>query len=92
MNYNSESGQRQQVVVVVGGLVPLERLPPAAANKKAPAERKHVLAGVGFAVTKRRYASREGKVSCFDGVVAVVDADDHGKPHCLFYDLNNPMC
>src|SRR5699024_1491036 len=69
-----DGGQRHQVVVVVGGLVPLDWLPSAAANKKTPAERKHVLAGVGFAVTERRNAGREGTVSCFDGVVAVVDA------------------
>ena len=30
--------QRQQVVVVVYGLVPLDRLPPGATNKKAPAK------------------------------------------------------
>ena len=30
--------QRQQVVVVVYGLVPLDRLPPCATNKKAPAK------------------------------------------------------
>ena len=30
--------QRQQVVVVVHGLVPLDRLPPGATNKKAPAK------------------------------------------------------
>ena len=69
--------QRQQVVVVVGGLVPLDRLPPAAANKKTPAEREHVLAGVGFLASARGDASREGTVSCFDGVVAVVDANYH---------------
>ena len=84
LQFLCDSGQRQQVVVVVGGLVPLDRLPPAAANKKTPAEREHVLAGVGFAVTKRRYAGREGTVSCFDGVVAVVDANSHGKPHFLY--------
>ena len=72
--------QRQQVVVVVDGFVALDRLPPAAANKKAPAEREHVLAGVRFAVTEGRDAGREGTVSGLDGVIAVVDADDHGKP------------
>ena len=30
--------QRQQVIVVVYGLVPLDRLPPGATNKKAPAK------------------------------------------------------
>ena len=30
--------QRQQIVVVVHGLVPLDRLPPGATNKKAPAK------------------------------------------------------
>ena len=30
--------QRQQIVVVVYGLVPLDRLPPGATNKKAPAK------------------------------------------------------
>ena len=30
--------QRQQVVVVIYGLVPLDRLPPRATNKKAPAK------------------------------------------------------
>ena len=75
-----DGGQRQQEVVVVGGLVPLDRLPSAATNKKTPAERKRVLTGVRFAVTEGRDAGREGTVSCFDGVVAVVDADDHGKP------------
>ena len=54
--------------------LPLDRLPPAAANKKTPVERKHVLAGVRFTVTERCNASREGTVSCFDGVIAVVDA------------------
>ena len=70
--------QRQQVVVVVGGFVALDRLPPAAANKKTPAEREHVLAGVRFAVTEGRDAGREGTVSGFDGVVAVVDTKNHG--------------
>ena len=83
LQFLRDCSQRQQVVVVVGGLVPLDRLPPAAANKKTPAEREHVLAGVGFAVTERRNAGREGTVSCFDGVVAVVDANDHGKPRFL---------
>ena len=70
--------QRQQVVVVVGGLVPLDRLSPAAANKKTPAERKHVLAGVGFVGTTGGDTGGEGTVSSFDGVVAVVDAKNHG--------------
>ena len=30
--------QRQQVIVVVHGFIPLDRLPPGAANKKAPAK------------------------------------------------------
>ena len=70
--------QRQQVVVVAGGFVALDRLPPAATNKKAPAEREHVLAGVRFAVTEGRDAGREGAISGFDGVVAVVDTKNHG--------------
>ena len=69
--------QRQQVVVFVDCLVPLDRLPPAAANKKTPAERKHVLAGVGFVTTAGGDTSREGTVSGFDGVVAVIDANYH---------------
>ena len=83
LQFLRDCSQRQQVVVVVGGLVPLDRLPPTAANKKTPAERKHVLAGVRFAASAVCDASREGTVSCFDGVVAVVDANDHGKPRFL---------
>ena len=71
----------------VDGFVALDRLPPAAANKKAPAEREHVLAGVRFAVTEGRDAGREGTVSGFDGVVAVVDGNDHVEPHFLFMDF-----
>ena len=33
-----DSCQRQQIVVVVYGLVTLDRLPPGATNKKAPAK------------------------------------------------------
>ena len=79
--------QRQQVVVVVGGLVALDRLPPATANKKAPAEREHVLAGVRFAVAEGRDAGREGTVSGLDGVVTVVNGNDHVEPHFLFMDF-----
>ena len=78
-----DGGQRQQVVVVVGSFVPLDGLPPAAANKKTPAEREHILAGVGLTVTERCNASREGTVSGFDGVKAVVDTDNHGMPRFL---------
>ena len=71
-----DSRQRQQEVVVVGGLLPLDRLPPAAANKKTPAEREHVLAGVRLMAAAGCNASREGTVSGFDGVIAVVDANN----------------
>ena len=69
--------QRQQVVIVVGSLVPLDRLPPAAANKKTPAEREHVLAGVRFMTAAVCDACWERAVSCLDGVVAVIDANYH---------------
>ena len=39
MNLLCDSCQCQQVVVVVYGLVPLDRLPPGATNKKAPVKR-----------------------------------------------------
>lgn len=38
LNLLCDSCQCQQVVVVVYGLVPLDRLPPGATNKKAPAK------------------------------------------------------
>lgn len=79
--------QRQQVVVVAGGFVALDRLPPAAANKKAPAEREHVLAGVRFAVTEGRDAGREGTVSGLDGVVTVVDTKNHGVLSFCVWDV-----
>ena len=78
LQFLRDGRQRQQVVVVVGGLVALDRLPPAAANKKTPAEREHVLAGVRFAVAEGRDAGREGTVSGLDGVVTVVDTKNHG--------------
>ena len=53
-------------------------------HKKTPAERKHVLAGVGFVTAAVCDASREGTVSGFDGVVAVVDTNDHGMPRFLY--------
>src|SRR5699024_9145542 len=45
LDFFSDGRQRQQVVVFVDCLVPLDRLPPAAANEKTPAEREYVLAG-----------------------------------------------
>ncbi|WP_295424696.1 hypothetical protein, partial [uncultured Subdoligranulum sp.] len=38
------------------------------------------------AVTERRNACRERTISGFNGVVAVVDTDDHGKPHFLCFE------
>ena len=38
LDFLGDSRQRQQVVVVIHGLVPLDRLPPGATNKKAPAK------------------------------------------------------
>lgn len=38
LNLLCDSCQRQQIVVVVRRLVPLDRLPPGASNKKAPAK------------------------------------------------------
>ena len=57
---------------------------PLPQTKKTPAERKHVLAGVGFVTAAGCDASREGTVSGFDGVVAVVDTNDHGMPRFLY--------
>ena len=37
-DFHGNSRQRQQVVVVVRSLIPLDRLPPCATNKKAPAK------------------------------------------------------
>ena len=84
LQFLRDCSQRQQVVVVVGGFVPLDRLPPTATNKKTPAERKHVLAGVRLMAAAGCNASREGTVSGFDGVIAVVDTDDHGMPRFLY--------
>ena len=38
LDFLGDSRQRQQVVVVIYGLIPLDRLPPGATNKKAPAK------------------------------------------------------
>lgn len=71
----------QQVVVVVDRLVALDRLPPGAANKKTPAERKHVLAGVGFVAPVVDNTGWEGAISRFHSIIAVVDTKDHVLPH-----------
>ena len=38
LDFFGDGSQRQQVIVVVHGLIPLDRLPPRATNKKAPAK------------------------------------------------------
>ena len=38
LNFFGNRRQRQQVIIVVRRLVPLDRLPPGATNKKAPAK------------------------------------------------------
>ena len=38
LDFLGDSRQRQQVVVVIHGLIPLDRLPSGATNKKAPAK------------------------------------------------------
>ena len=82
-NFLRQCSQRQQVVVVVGGFVALDRLPSGAANKKTPAELKESLAGVRFVAAVGCKTGRERTMPRLDGVIAVIDANVHG--FCLTF-------
>ena len=82
LDFFCDCRQRQQVVVVVRSLIPLNRLPPGATNIKAPGK---TLPGVGFVFSVACKPCRERAVCCFDGVVAVVDADNDTHKECLAF-------
>ena len=90
-NFFGNGSQHQQIVVVVHGLISLDGLPPSSANKKAPGKFQKTLPGVGFVFSVACKPCRERAVRRFDGVIAVVDANNnaHGNDllSLIVYDI-----
>ena len=75
-----DGGEGQQVVVLGGGFVLLERLPPAAHHIEFAAVFQHILLGVGFMVVFHQPGG-EREMRCFHGGVAVIHPDGDGVAH-----------
>lgn len=76
LDFFGQHGQCQQVVIVGLRFVALDGLPPAAAIVKLAAVFQHILPGVRF-VGVGRDTGWEGAVPSLDGLIAMVDANDH---------------
>lgn len=75
--FHGDGCQGQNVVVVIDGLVPQDRLTACSANIVLAADLEGVLQRVGF-VGIRCHTGWKRKMPRLDGVVPVVDSHDHG--------------
>ena len=80
MQYGDYIRERQQVVGVVLGLVAAHRLAPRAADVKLSVHLQHTLPRVRLVAAVAGQTGWEGTMPRLDGVVSVVDSDDHVLP------------
>ena len=75
LQFFCDSCQRQQVIVFVDRLIPLDRLPPCSAHIPAALVFQHILPGIGFVIVCRNPCGKH-TMPCFHCVVAVVDVNN----------------